>query len=89
VTNVSDESGKEQEIFGDIVDSMFRGFADEPWDVEIVNEEGDELGDFEVDTTPRRGWVEGDREVVYDSLGPGLGPGSGLTPSKSVSSRSK
>lgn len=91
VSDVSYVSEKEQEIFGDIVDSMFRGFADEPWNVEIVDAEGDELGDFEVDTTPRRGWVEGDREVVYDALDPGLGPSRGLgpTPAKSVSSRSK
>jgi hypothetical protein len=70
---------------------MFRGFADEQWNVEIVDGEGDELGDFEVDTTPRRGWVDGDQEVVYDSLDTGLGPSGGLgpTPSKSVSSRSR
>ncbi|RSH83753.1 hypothetical protein EHS25_005368 [Saitozyma podzolica] len=90
VSDVWDVSEKEQEIFGDIVDSMFRGFADEQWNVEIVDGEGHELGDFEVDTTPRRGWVDGDQEVVYDSLDTGLGPSSSLgpTPSKSVSSRS-
>jgi hypothetical protein len=62
----------EEEDFEAILERTFAGFADEPWssnlDVNVSDSAEEELQrGFDVDVIPRRGWIEGEREVVFDS----------------------
>jgi hypothetical protein len=58
----------EEGLYLGLLDSAYRGFSDIIVGSDVAVEGPEVVGDWRVDIEPRRGVVEGDREVLYDKL---------------------
>lgn len=57
----------EEEIYLDLLVQAYRGFSDIAVGSDVPVEGPEEVGDWSVDVEPKRGVVEGDQEVLYNT----------------------